>query len=59
MSHEFDAAAVAYREAHSRCLTETGAALSKAQDAEGDVIAELIGNQGPGSRRRRPQARCA
>jgi hypothetical protein len=43
MPYEFDAAAIAYREAHRRCLSETGAALNAAQDDEAAAIEALIG----------------
>jgi hypothetical protein len=42
MPHEFDAAAVAYRNARQRCQVLSGAALAAAQDAEGLAVEALI-----------------
>jgi hypothetical protein len=42
MPHEFDAAAVAYREARSQCQVATGDALDTAQDLEAVAVEGLI-----------------
>jgi hypothetical protein len=42
MPHEFDQAAVAYREAHSQCQVATGDALDTAQDLEAVAVEGLI-----------------
>jgi hypothetical protein len=42
MPHEFDAAAVAYREARSQCEVATGDVLDTAQDLEAVAVEGLI-----------------
>jgi hypothetical protein len=46
MPHEFDQAAVAYREAHSHCQVTTGDALATAQDLEAVAVEGLINTPG-------------
>jgi hypothetical protein len=42
MPHEFDQAAVAYRNARRRCQALSGAALDRAQNDEADAVETLI-----------------